>query len=63
MERGPKEDRVVLHFDLIFNVGGDLRFDFVGFLLKKRGRKRAVGWVSIWEKRGGGGERRTGKQG
>ena len=38
---------MVLHFDF-FSVGGGPIFDFVGFLLKERGRKRAVGWVSIW---------------
>ena len=46
MEWRPKEGRVVLHFDF-FSAGGGPIFDFVGCLLKERGRKRAVGWVSI----------------
>ena len=47
MEWGPKEGRVVLHFDF-FSAGGGPRFDFIEFLLKNSGRKRAMGWVSIW---------------
>ena len=38
---------MVLYFDF-FSAGGGPGFDFVGFLLKERGRKRAMGWVSIW---------------
>ena len=38
---------MVLHFDF-FSAGGGPRFGFVGVLLKERGRKRAMGWVSIW---------------
>ena len=47
MEWGPKEGRVVFHFDF-FNAEGGPRFDFIGVLLKEIGRKKAVGWVSIW---------------
>ena len=47
VEWGPKEGRVVLHFEF-FSAGGGSGFDCVGFLLKDRGRKRVVGWVSIW---------------
>ena len=38
---------MVLHFDFFSALGGP-GFDFVGFLLKEKGRKRAVWWVSIW---------------
>ena len=41
MEWGPKEGQVVLHF-YFFSAGGGPIFDFVGVLLKERGRKRAV---------------------
>ena len=47
---------MVLHFDFL-SAGGGPRFDFVWFLLKERGRKRAVGWVSIWGRSEVSGER------
>ena len=41
---------MVLHFDF-FNAGGGPGFDFVGFLLKRRRRKRAMGFTLLVRKK------------
>ena len=43
------EGRVVLHFDFL-NVTGGLGFDFVGILLKERGKKMAVRFTLLVRK-------------
>ena len=43
------EGHVVLHF-YFFNAGGGLGYDFVGFLLKERGRKMATGFTLLVRK-------------
>ena len=43
------EGQVVLHFD-VFNAEGGSGYDFVGFLLKERGRKRAAGFTLLVRK-------------